>query len=187
MEVPILETTRLRLRPYRVSDRERVFELYGDPQVARFWSFPAWTDLAQAEAYLEPLVAPLGDDATAFPWAIADGTTDELVGTATLFAVRSDQQRAEIGYSLRASCWNKGYAREAVHRVLVHAFGDLALRRLEADVDPRNAASLALLESLGFVREGYLRERWNVAGEICDSVVYGLLARELRAPTGPRL
>jgi len=186
MVLPILETARLRLRPYRVSDRERVFELFGDPQVARFWSFPAWTELAQAEAFLAPLVGPLADDAKSLPWAIADGTTDELLGTATLFDVHRDQQRAEIGYSVRASCWKRGYAREAVHRVLVHAFGDLALRRVEADVDPRNTGSLALLESLGFTREGYRRERWNVAGEICDSVVYGLLARELRAPTGPR-
>lgn len=163
-----------------------MFELFSDPRVARFWSFPAWTELAQAEAFLAPLVGPVADDARALPWAIADHTTDELVGTATLFEIRRDQQRAEIGYSLRASCWKQGYAREAVHRVLVHGFGDLALRRIEADVDPRNTGSLALLESLGFTREGYLRERWNVAGEICDSVCLGLLARELRAPTGPR-
>jgi len=157
-----------------------VFELFGDPQVTRYWSFPAWTDVAQADAFLAPLVE-LPDDARSLPWAIADGITDELVGGVTLFEVRRDQQRSEIGYSLRSSCWKRGYAREAVHRALVHAFGDLALRRIEADVDPRNTGSLALLESLGFTREGYLRERWHVAGEICDSVVYGLLARELRA------
>lgn len=182
MELPVLETPRLRLRAYRASDRERVFELYSDPRVVRYWSFSAWTELAQADAFLAPLVAPRPDDSDVLPWAIADRVTDELVGTTTLFELRRDQQRAEIGYSLVASRWRSGLAREAVHRVLRFAFDELELRRIEADVDPRNTASLALLDALGFVREGFLRERWNVAGELCDSAVYGLLRRELRTP-----
>jgi RimJ/RimL family protein N-acetyltransferase len=54
-------------------------------------------------------------------------------------------------------------------------FDDLRLNRLEADVDPRNAASCRALERLGFQREGLLRERWIVAGEVSDSAMYGLL------------
>ena len=61
------------------------------------------------------------------------------------------------------------------------AFDVLGLRRLEADVDPRNTASLRLLERLGFVREGHLRERWILGGEIQDAVFYGLLRREWAA------
>jgi RimJ/RimL family protein N-acetyltransferase len=68
--------------------------------------------------------------------------------------------------------------REALGALLDWAFADLGLRRIEADVDPRNAASIRTLEHLGFVREGYLRERWNVAGEVQDALFYGLLARE---------
>jgi ribosomal-protein-alanine N-acetyltransferase len=64
---------------------------------------------------------------------------------------------------------------------LAHAFGPLGLRRVEADVDPRNAASCRLLERLGFRREGLLRERWRVNGETCDSALFGLLAREFDA------
>jgi RimJ/RimL family protein N-acetyltransferase len=45
-------------------------------------------------------------------------------------------------------------------------------------VDPRNVGSLRVLEKLGFRREGYLRERWELAGEIQDSVVFGLLRHE---------
>ena len=59
-----------------------------------------------------------------------------------------------------------------------HAFDQLGLRRLEADIDPRNAPSCRLLEGLGFVREGLLRQRWRVNGEICDSAFYGLLAED---------
>jgi len=56
--------------------------------------------------------------------------------------------------------------------------GELGLRRVEADIDPRNARSAKILERLGFIREGYLRERWVVGGEISDTALYGLLARE---------
>ena len=56
-----------------------------------------------------------------------------------------------------------------------YAFTELGLRRLEADVDPHNAKCLKSLETLGFKREGYLRQRWLVAGELQDSVILGLL------------
>jgi RimJ/RimL family protein N-acetyltransferase len=52
------------------------------------------------------------------------------------------------------------------------------MRRIEADVDPRNENSLRILGRLGFKQEGLLRERWNVGGEIQDSAILGLLARE---------
>lgn len=71
--------------------------------------------------------------------------------------------------------------REALTALLDFAFGALDLHRLEADVDPRNAASVRTLERLGFRREGYLRERWLVGGEIQDALFYGLLRREWRA------
>ena len=65
--------------------------------------------------------------------------------------------------------------------LLDFAFRDLGLRRLEADVDPRNAASIRSLERLAFRREGYLRERWCVGGEVQDAIFYGLLRREWEA------
>jgi RimJ/RimL family protein N-acetyltransferase len=64
---------------------------------------------------------------------------------------------------------------------LDYAFVELDLNRIEADIDPRNEASAKLLERKGFVKEGYMRERWIVNGEICDTVFYGLLRRDWEA------
>jgi hypothetical protein len=50
------------------------------------------------------------------------------------------------------------------------------------DIDPRNVPSARILERLGFVKEGYLRERWIVAGEKSDTALFGLLRSEWRAP-----
>ena len=67
---------------------------------------------------------------------------------------------------------------EALEVLLRQAFGEMNLHRLEADVDPRKTPSIRMLEKLGFQLEGYLRERWLVAGEVNDTVFYGLLRRE---------
>ena len=50
--LPVLEGERIRLRPLRMGDAPDVFEMYSDPEVTRYWSFSAWTQPAQAEAWL---------------------------------------------------------------------------------------------------------------------------------------
>ena len=67
---------------------------------------------------------------------------------------------------------------EALSCLIAYAFGELNLNRIEADIDPRNVPSAQILERLGFRREGHLRERWIVAGEVSDTALYGLLQRE---------
>ena len=88
------------------------------------------------------------------------------------------QRRAELGIAIGADHWGRGHARAALGRVLQYGFEDLQLHRLEADVDPDNAASLRLFEALGFQREGLLRQRWFMHGRWCDSVLLGLLQPE---------
>jgi RimJ/RimL family protein N-acetyltransferase len=178
--VPTLASARVRLRPYRGDDAPAMFALYSDAAVMRYWSFPPWTEAAEADAYLVRAAAHAAQG-LALPWAIADIADDRLVGTATLHSLQREQGRAELGYALAPSHQGRGLAAEALRLLLGHAFGPLALRRVEADVDPRNVASCRLLEALGFTREGLLRERWRVAGETCDSALYGLLAREFDA------
>jgi len=77
--------------------------------------------------------------------------------------------------------WGAGYMLEAMRGLVRFAFEEMQLRRLEAEIDPRNAASAKLLERLGFVREGLLRQRWDLKGEVTDSGLYGLLRAEWAA------
>ena len=184
--VPVLETPRLRLRAYRADDAGAMFALYSDPRVMRYWSFPPWTEIAQARAYLARALAEMAEGRV-LPWAVADGDSDELVGTTTLYALNPEQRRSEIGYSLSPACQGRGLAAESLRAVIGHAFDHLGLLRIEADVDPRNLASRQLLERLGFRHEGLMRARWHVAGEVCDTAWYGLLADEfVRAPPQAR-
>ncbi|MFD0739228.1 GNAT family N-acetyltransferase [Lysobacter koreensis] len=182
-DLPVLDGERIRLRGFREDDLHDLYAVHSDPQVMRYWSFPAWTELAQAQDRLANAMSGR-DPRRLLCWAIAERGDDRLVGGVTLFSIDRAQGRAEVGYSLRSDRWGRGLAREALQLALAHAFDGLGLRRVEADVDPRNAASCALVERFGFVREGLLRERWLVAGELQDSAIYGLLARDWRARQG---
>jgi RimJ/RimL family protein N-acetyltransferase len=175
---PLLDGDRLRLRAFRDGDLEALYAIYSDPKVMRYWSYPPWTDHAQAAAYLSRALAePVTDSMLA--WAITKHDDDVLIGTVTLYQIDSAQGRAEVGYALATAHWGRGYAQEALRLAFEHAFAVLQLRRIEADVDPRNHASCRLLERLGFLREGLLRQRWTVAGELQDSAIHGLLRGEL--------
>lgn len=179
MTPPILPGSRVRLRPVAVHDVDPWFAIASDPVTMRYWSCPPYADREQARAKIEELRAT-GENGESLPWAIADDA-DTLIGMVTLHRIDSENGRAEIGYLLARPLWGRGLATEAASLAIDHAFGPLGLRRLEADIDPRNTGSARLLERLGFVREGLLRERWQVAGEISDTAFYGLLAREWSA------
>jgi [ribosomal protein S5]-alanine N-acetyltransferase len=175
--VPPLETARLRLRTVRRSDLEQIYQLHSDSRAMRYWSFAPWSEMQQAQDWFEQR-RRLGEREEVWPWAITLAGADELIGIVTLFAINRGQQRAETGYQLHPSVWGQGYAQDALRAVLGHGFDALDLRRVEADIDPRNDASCRLVERLGFQREGYLPERWHVNGEITDTALYGLLKRD---------
>ena len=177
---PELHSPRLRLREVRPDDAAALFAIHSDPQVMRYWSYPAWTEMAQAEQKVAD-IARQRRELDILIWAIADADSDQLIGTSAVFAIDLTQGRAEIGYSVHRDWQGRGMASEALRLILGYLFDELQLRRVEADADPRNTASCRLLEKLGFVREGLLRERWHVNEEICDSAFYGLLQRDFIA------
>jgi [ribosomal protein S5]-alanine N-acetyltransferase len=178
-ELPSIKAERVQLRWLREPDVEGIYAVFSDPRSMRYWSMPAMTERAEADAYLARIHEGFRSKAL-FQWGIERLEDARVIGTATLFHLDPDNARAEIGYILASAYWGQGYMQEALTALLRYAFGELKLRRIEADVDPRNAGSLKSMERLGFRQEGLLRERWNVAGEIQDSVYFGLLAREWR-------
>ena len=185
--LPTLVTPRLRLRWLEDRDLPALFAIYSDPQVTRYTSRPPQRDMAEARRYLDDIHRWFRER-QGFQWGVALPDGDGVVGAVSLFHFDEPQGRAEVGYVLAHAAWGHGYAHEAMRALVGHAFDTLKLRRLEADVDPRNARSIRVMERLGFVREGLLRERWYVAGELQDSLLFGLLARDWHGgpPAGSR-
>jgi RimJ/RimL family protein N-acetyltransferase len=177
---PVLTTERLVLREVAEHDVDAVFEMESDPVAMRYWSKPPMRDIAEARAAVERAMGFFAAR-VGLRWSISRPADDRMLGHLSLFNFSEQSGRAEIGYGLARRHWGQGFMHEALTAVVDHAFGPLGLRRLEADIEPRNQASLRALERLGFAREGLLRERWQVGDEISDSVLMGLLAHEWSA------
>jgi len=177
--LPIITTPRIVLRWISEDDIDSLYEIFSNRHVMRYWSSEPLAD-REAAADLQREIASGNENETMFKWGLALRDSNTVIGTTTLFNLNLDNGRAELGYAMSHAHWGKGYMNEALNALVSHAFEVMDLRRLEADVDPRNAASIRLLEKLGFQREGFLRERWHVNGEIQDAFFYGLLRREWR-------
>lgn len=175
--LPTIDASRIWLRWITEKDVDALYRIFSNTEVMRYWSTPPLADRTAAADLLRGIHEGFRAR-TLLKWGIARRTDDTLIGTATLFNLDFNNHRAEIGYGLDRAHWGSGYMQEALQALLAYAFEVLDLHRIEADVDPRNIASIRTVERLGFQREGYLRERWQVNGEIQDSFFYGLLRPE---------
>jgi RimJ/RimL family protein N-acetyltransferase len=152
----------------------------------RYWSTPPLANRDAASKLISEIHEGI-ERHDMLKWGIALNSNDKLIGSITLFHLDFTHHRAEIGYAQGRAYWGQGYMQEALTAVINYAFDVLNLHRIEADVDPRNDASVRTLERLGFQREGYLRERWQVSGEIQDAFFYGLLRPDwVSRGTSPR-
>jgi RimJ/RimL family protein N-acetyltransferase len=177
-KLPVINTSRLSLRAISAADLDDFYAIYSNPEVMRYWSTPPLPNRDAARELIENIVRDV-ERHEILKWGIAlDG---RLIGSVTLFHMELTHRRAEIGYALGRAYWGNGYMGEALTAVINYAFDSLNLHRIEADVDPRNDASVRTVQRLGFQREGYLRERWQVSGEIQDAFFFGLLRPDWEA------
>ena len=172
--LPTIKTSRLYLRSISAEDVDDFYSIYSNPEVMRYWSTPPLANREAASKLIHEIDEGL-ERHELLKWGIALRTDNKLIGSVTLFHLDFTHRRAEIGYAQGRAYWGNGYMQETLKAVFNYAFEVLNFHRIEADVDPRNDASVRTLERLGFQREGYLRERWQVNGEIQDAFFYGLL------------
>lgn len=172
-------TRRLLLRPLRGDDAPGMYAIYSDPDTMRYWSTrPVHSLEGAARMVSEDLQLQLGG--TAAFWSITLPKTGRVIGKFALFAINREHGRAELGYVLNRQFWGKGYGSESLAAMLETAFQRFGLHRLEADTDPENHASIALLRKFGFRQEGRFRERWRQGDEWRDSMMFSLLASDWR-------
>lgn len=167
-------SNRLLLRPVNEADVDALYNIYADIEIMQFWSEAPLVSIDQmTEKIQQALVAQT--EGTALMVAVVLRETNTTIGHISLFNIHEASARAEVGYLLHKDHWQQGYMSEALHAFIVAGFNTLGLRRLEADIDPDNAASTGLIRRMGFVQEGLFKSRWVVAGQITDSAMYGLL------------
>lgn len=117
-------------------------------------------------------------DATQYRWMLA--VDDHLVGTVSLHSINRRMGTAEVGYTVGDAYRGRGYATEALRQLVELAFHRARFRRLMALIAAENVASQRVIEKVGFVREGLLRQHFLIEGRPVDEVAYGLLCTEWR-------
>ncbi|HXC55969.1 MAG TPA: GNAT family N-acetyltransferase [Rhizomicrobium sp.] len=167
-----LETKRLFLRPIQLHDAADLFAARGDAEVMRYWDWPAQSCVDEVRSIVAGHVAEI-ESGTVMWWVVALSPRGPAIGECDLSAIDLHHKRAEIGFLFRRDAWGKGYAREAMERVLRYGFEELGLERLQARCHAGNAPSQRLLERLGFSLEGTLRGHVVRDGARRDCILYG--------------
>lgn len=159
--------------PSRSDAAAFVAAVTADPAFYGRWAEPPATEAAFL-AYVDRVSVP---SAEGFLIVRRDG--DALVGRATLSQIfRGGFQNAYLGYEALPGHARRGYLTEGVGLVLARAFGELGLHRVEANVQPGNEASLALVRRLGFRHEGFSPQYLHIAGAWRDHERWAILADE---------
>ncbi len=175
---PVLSTPRLRLRQFRADDAEAMHECFADPEAMRFWNQPTYTRLVETERSVRSFI----DCTPSYYrfWAVTEAGDDRCLGLVNYHDGHIRSRRASIGYIINPARHRQGFAMEAVSVMLDFCFVELGLHRLQAFIHPDNTASIALIEKLGFSREGLLRDNLRVGEVWRDDVLYALLANNWR-------
>ena len=159
-----IRTDRLVLRHARPGDLADLHAILSDPGAMRWWSTLPHTSLDETQAWLDGMIA--GNAAGSDDYVIErDGVA---IGKAGFYRM------PDIGYILHPDHQGQGFAFEALTAVIAHVFATGPVDTLTADVDPENAASIRLLERLGFQQTGSAERTWNIGGDWKDSLYYGL-------------
>jgi RimJ/RimL family protein N-acetyltransferase len=180
-----IPTTRLVLRRLRLDDAEAMHAYRSIPEVTSF--FPAdHLTVETTLAFLEPLVA--AEPTTPSTWlalAITLRSTGQMIGDIGLRFPEKETWQCELGVSLDPAFQRQGYASEAMLALMGYAFEVLKKHRLFASIDPRNTASVALVERIGMRREAHFRSSiWWKDREWVDDLIYAMLEDEWRARPG---
>ncbi len=140
----IIETHRLLLRTFTLSDAQLIYELNLDPDVTRYTGDPI-KDVHHAEQVLEQVILPQYALYNHGRWAVHVKPGLEFIGWCGLKA-RPERNEIDLGYRFMKNSWGKGYATEAAYACIKYGFEKLGLQRIVGRAMPQNIASLKVLE-----------------------------------------
>ena len=169
----------VRLRLMTDADVDAVVDACSDPDIARFTTIPSPYEIRHAREWLTQSRGGL-ESGTDLHTLIVDEVSGEVLGSVGISGLDPATGRCAAGYWVRAAARGGGVASRGLRLLAPFAFERLGVRRIEAWIDPSNAASLRVAEQVGFSREGLLRSFMPINGVRRDMLMYSLLPGELR-------
>jgi ribosomal-protein-alanine N-acetyltransferase len=181
VDYPTLETSRLTLREILESDAESLLQIHGDGEHMRWFGSDPIRDLDGAANLVATFASWRKEPVSGARWAVELRDQPGLIGTCGLFRWNRNCRSCIVGYEIAAAHQGRGYVKEGLKAIITWGFREAQLNRIEAQVHPDNAPSLALLTKLGFLQEGHQREAGYWAGRHHDLLQYALLKTQWRS------
>ncbi len=145
MEIPILETERLILRPLTIGDAEEVFSWASDERVTRFMGYPKHENIEVTKAWLSSL-ADVSEKS--FDWGFVLKENGKLIGSGGV-SWNDEYNAWTFGYNISFDCWGRGYTTEVTKRMIKYAYENLGSRDFVAYHAIDNPASGRVIEKCG--------------------------------------
>lgn len=155
-------------------DGAALHAIFGDEDCCIYLADPATTSVEETIRLLKRW----GNGTEETTWAIVEREDGGALGRATLIPRGRDVW--EIGIMMAPAGQGRGLATKALAEIIDLGFDRLGARRIFADIDDENAASIRLFERLGFTREGFLRANWKTHIGVRHSVIMGLIDTDER-------
>lgn len=155
-------------------DGAALHAIWGDEESCRYMTGPAFASVEETVALLKRWTA--GNEKTS--WAIVDTPDGEALGRVALYTEGRDVWEAAC--MVVPAARGRNLAARALALAIDDVFEKHGARRIVADIDPDNAASIRTFEKLGFAREGLLRANWKTHIGVRDSVIMGLVETDPR-------
>ena len=180
-----LETPRLLLRPFELSDADDIARYASNPEFYRFLPIPEQTP-ETVERFIRGRIAEADgeEDGNRLFFAIVLKDCGAVIGTVRLEVQDLPVPLGSLGFSMDVTQQGEGFMSEAAQAVLDYAFGECGLIRVWSTTDVENDRGVGLLESVGMTRNKVIRAAMTVRGKRRDIFHYSVDAQAYRAAAG---
>ncbi len=170
---PELITDRFLLQQVMPYDQRFIFEGLSHPGIIAFYGvrYDTFESTKKQMEWYEKSYR----EGTGHPWKIIDKTSGEQIGIVAYYYFKAEHRKAEVGFWIFPQYWNKGITTEVLKEVIRYCQEEKDIHRLEAFVEAGNTASSRVLEKLGFVYEGTMKECEIKDGAYISLLIYALI------------
>ena len=174
---PELTTQRLLLRQITQEDDKSLLEVLSNEVTCEYLIHNPVNDIVNIKRMITGMQR-FFDEKQRIRWGIAQKQDHSVIGHCGFFDIDRSNCCAEISYCLKNGLWGQGIMTEALGAMLKFGFEDYGLNRIVAKVMKRNIGSIKVLQKLGFIQEGLLRESLYKNGQYHDLMIFSVLKSE---------
>jgi len=172
---PLIETPRLRLRPFDLGDASALFEIASNPAVTRYTTWDAHRTVEESRAWINDHALPSYPEGAPGPVTITLKRSGELIGAVGGRWATRENRCIEFGYWLGEPFWGRGFATEAARALVDFFFRTFPVERVQAHYLEGNTASGRVLEKIGLRLEGVRRRALYRRDRFWDLHCYAVL------------